>query len=414
MPRLHLLGGMEVDHTADARVVRTLHQPKLRALLGLLACSEAFVSRARLISLIWSESDEERGRAALRKSLHLIRKALGEGAVVRQGEGEVGLSRAVVSDVGEFGRALAQGELERAVELYRGELLAGLYVEGSTEFEWWLERERDRLRMLAEQAALTLATRALESGDPAAALAWALRAGNITPGSTEAVRLAMEARERSGATAEALDHFHRYERDLRREYGLTPSATLRALAEKMRAGGREDAAPAPTAASRELRDPVTGLFNLEGFRLLAADRLAVARRLGNSVVLLRISVLEELPAGVECDTVLPPDSPSIAAFLLATLRVSDLIACLREGELVVLAIEPPGQHREAWWRGITARLRAAPGGASVCPWLSLAVGYAGPPHDHDIDQLLAIAPAEEARLAALGRIRIFPGRVAAS
>lgn len=408
MPRLQLLGGMVIDRADDSRAFAALHQPKLRALLAHLACSDAFVSRARLIALLWPESDEERGRAALRKSLHLIRKAFGESALVRQGEWEVGLSGAVSSDVREFGRAIRNGDLEEAVELYRGELLPGLYVEGSSEFEWWLERERDRLRLLAERAALALARRALEADDVAAAASWAMRAGTIGPSSAEAVRVAMVALDRSGAPAEALEHFHRHERGLLREYGIAPAEPLRGLAKQIRASARPAPPPPPDRPSGALKDPATGLYNLDGFRVLAADRLAVARRLGNSIVLLRIGVLDGPPATADGRTGESPDDSSIAGFLDSTLRASDLTACLREREFVMLAVEPPGQHREAWWRGINARLRAAPGGVSICPWLSLAIGYAGPPHDHTVDQLLDTPAEERARLAAVGPIRIFP------
>lgn len=420
MPRLRLLGGTEVEQVEDSPVVRALRQPKRLALLGYLACQGGFVARSALIALLWPESDEEHGRAGLRKSLHAIRKGLGEGSVISQGEREVGLSAAVASsDVADFTSAMRDGELERAVGLYRGELLPGVYVEGSTDFEWWLERERDRLRLLAEQAALTLANQELTSGTGAGAARWAMRASEITPSSAEAVRVLMVALERSGASAEALDRFLQYSRSLLRDYGLTPPEKLQALADEIRAA-RAPRAPAPMAPRREgVLDPETDLYTLEGFRLLGADRLAVARRLGNGVVLLKMALVDGPPSSCPTGSGPPPDPQMAAAFLKATFRDSDLIARVRDREFVMLAVEPPGRHREASWRGIKARLQSAPNGSSICPWLSISIGYAEPTAKCTVDQLLEEHLEPEAengaaerskRLGGLGGITIFaPG-----
>ena len=48
-------------------------------------------------------------------------------------------------DVLEFEAALKGGEPRQAVEVYAGPFLDGFYLNGTGEFERWMEAERDRV-----------------------------------------------------------------------------------------------------------------------------------------------------------------------------------------------------------------------------------------------------------------------------
>ena len=86
MYRLRLLGGLELEGPSGPLSGRVVQRRQL-ALLALLAASlGGGLSRDKLLGYLWPESNEERARHRLSDTLHVIRKALGEGAVLVSGE----------------------------------------------------------------------------------------------------------------------------------------------------------------------------------------------------------------------------------------------------------------------------------------------------------------------------------------
>src|SRR3989449_4713409 len=83
MIELRMLGRLSLTG-ADGREVRgLLGQPRRLALLAYLAAAspQGFHRRDTLLALFWPELDQEHARAALRQALHVVRDALGAGAV---------------------------------------------------------------------------------------------------------------------------------------------------------------------------------------------------------------------------------------------------------------------------------------------------------------------------------------------
>jgi len=72
---LRLLGMPEVSH---AEQPLTLQTSKVLALLAYLAVEQGVHSRDKIAALLWPESDEERGKASLRRALAFLRKSLHE------------------------------------------------------------------------------------------------------------------------------------------------------------------------------------------------------------------------------------------------------------------------------------------------------------------------------------------------
>ena len=69
------------------------------------------------------------------------------------------------ADVAEFKRALRDGDLERAASLYSGPLLDGFHLDGSGEFERWVNDERSVLAAQVLEVFESLAARAIAAGD---------------------------------------------------------------------------------------------------------------------------------------------------------------------------------------------------------------------------------------------------------
>ncbi len=194
MIELLTLGVLDLRAAEGRELLAVLQQPKRLGLLAYLAADppRRFHRRDSLLALFWPDLDEGHARAALRRSLHFLRRALGPEVLAGRGDEEVGVpEEALWCDATGLDRALRDGDPERAMALYRGPFLDGLHVEGAaSEFQDWLDRERDRLRRQAAAAATLLMERAEREGRAADAARWARRALELMPDDESALRRA--------------------------------------------------------------------------------------------------------------------------------------------------------------------------------------------------------------------------------
>jgi serine/threonine-protein kinase len=131
---LRLLGAVELRHAGGTELVAVIRQPKRLALLAFLALrpGSRWVRRDELLATFWPDLDTEHARASLRRALYFLRQELGEGIVAGRGSEELGVSPgALWCDVTEFQEAIAAREWERALALYRGDLLQGIFIAGA-------------------------------------------------------------------------------------------------------------------------------------------------------------------------------------------------------------------------------------------------------------------------------------------
>ena len=237
MSELRVLGDVDLRGADGARVDSIVAQPKSLALLVYLCLAAQGRPQKRdlLIFVFWPELSETNARNALNQSLYRLRQALGTGSIRSHGTGEVGIDPTELScDALDFLAALDTGNLQAALDLYRGDLLMGLFVSGAPDFERWLEGERTSLRRKAFDGALELGQAAEERNDPTTAVRWYERATAIRPESGVAVRHLMTVLARTGNAAEAVQVFDRFAARLVKDYGLQPSEETRAVVESIR------------------------------------------------------------------------------------------------------------------------------------------------------------------------------------
>src|SRR5213596_677169 len=248
MIELSMLGRLSLTG-ADGREVRgLLGQPRRLALLAYLAAEspQGFHRRDTLLALFWPELDQEHARAALRQALHVVRDALGADAVASRGDEEIGLDFAHVScDVAAFESALRTGQLEEALDLYRGALLEGFFISDAPEFERWLETGRARLQQAAAGAARALAERSESDNDLTRAVRWTRRSIELAPSDEGLVRSLIALLDRQGDRAGALEAYGVFARRVAAEYEAEPAAETRALVAAVRARVRAEPAAAP-------------------------------------------------------------------------------------------------------------------------------------------------------------------------
>src|SRR5580765_4870812 len=106
--RVALIGPVSLTGPNGVSLRRASQQRRI-ALLALVASSPGeVISRDRLLGFLWPDRDEPTARHLLADSIYVLRKTLGEQAIVGSGE-TLRLSMNLVwTDVAEFRRAIAE------------------------------------------------------------------------------------------------------------------------------------------------------------------------------------------------------------------------------------------------------------------------------------------------------------------
>jgi DNA-binding SARP family transcriptional activator len=245
---LRLLGSVEM-RDADGRELHSLpSQPKRFGLLSYLAVAQprGFHSRDKLMGLFWPEATREQARHALNQALHVLRTELGEDVVRSRGDSDVAIDEAAIScDAVEFERAVEDGEFGQALELYRGDLMEGLFVREAPEFERWLENERTRLREKAAGAAWALAHEHVKADCLVDAERTAQRALLLVPTDEGEVRKFIKALADAGDRAAAVRFYEKFAQRLRSEYEIEPDPLTATVAAKLTTASGETVAATP-------------------------------------------------------------------------------------------------------------------------------------------------------------------------
>jgi predicted ATPase/class 3 adenylate cyclase len=243
---LCLFGPLEVRlHGAPLPHLRSRKGHWLLALLALRTGRE--LERSWLAGTLWPDSSQSQALSHLRKSLLDLRRALGPEACRLASPSPqtlcLDLSSAEV-DLLAFDRAIACGDaplLERAVRLYRGQLLEGCAEE-------WVLAERSQ----REQAYLTalehLADHARSRGDAATAEQYLRQVLAVDPLREGTQRALMETLAGDGHYAAATQVYRELRLLLHRELNAAPAPETQALFEQLRAQARRLAQAVPATA----------------------------------------------------------------------------------------------------------------------------------------------------------------------
>ena len=209
---------------------------KTLALLAFLAL-EGQTARSKLSALFWSDNTEEEARRNLRRELHRLREA-GLRDYLEASNDHLSLVGQSATDVRQFEVLTAEGRLEGALRLWRGELLAGLRLENAPEFEIWLETRREALAYTLRKVQLEVAERLEVKGDWHAALQLNQQVLNADRLQERQHREVMRLQYLLGQREAALAQFEDCKLILLTELGLEPLPETLHLAQQIRAAQR--------------------------------------------------------------------------------------------------------------------------------------------------------------------------------
>ncbi len=290
-----LLGPLQVWR-GEVRVDSSLPGRLTRELLALLLLEhDRFVPAERLMEAFWPELGPSAAannlQVTVRKLRHWLEPGLRRGRdsqyLLTEGGGYRLWGEANPLDIDEFAQAAQRGQaalragdlasarpaLERARQLYRGELLADLpYAE-------WAFPMRERLREAHLKVLEALGLVYLRQGQLDAADVVGRQALAIDPLRETFVRLLMQSNAARGQAAEALAAFDGYQRLLSSELGKPPSPETQRLRDDIQSGTLPGGRASVTSAPQGLDLPLAG-------REATLARLREAVRNGAGLVLL--------------------------------------------------------------------------------------------------------------------------------
>lgn len=242
--RFNLLG--EFQYISRAGQAGEIDLAKNIGLLAILLLSKDFsCTRVRLIELLWSDRSKDQGRASLRHSLWSLKQVFSASApdLLQADRKKVRLDAARCStDVSEFFDLSLMGDLrslERAVSLYRGELLDGLSIR-DRQWKQWLGNERDVLQLRYGANLCELCEHYRATGNASALLATGRRLLGHDRLSEDGQRAMMTAYLLLNQRTRALKQYRDFAGLLRLKLNSLPGPAISALYERIKAGAGND------------------------------------------------------------------------------------------------------------------------------------------------------------------------------
>ncbi|MBK8904106.1 MAG: NACHT domain-containing protein [Anaerolineaceae bacterium] len=299
--QLTFFGGFNVASSGKALA---FSRRKVMALLVFLALEAGQAhSRESLMGLLWPDLPEADARNNLRVSLARLRQRLAPAqtavpslitsrAEVRwqiDNAGSVSLDSAafqtLLAQTDDHSHASRQAcpdcqqKLAAAVDIYRGPLLHGFYLDDCPAFEEWLFVWRERLHLQTMEALDELAQGLLENGRLDKATTYTRRQLELDPLHDSAQRRLLHLLAYQGQTAAALSQFQSYKTVLREELGIDPDVALLELVRQIKAGtlpapGTREAEQAKSAVRHNLPENLTPFLGRETELAQLAARLA--------------------------------------------------------------------------------------------------------------------------------------------
>lgn len=224
---------------ANSAAIEGFISQKSRALLAYLALEPRPHNREILAELLWSGVLPHRALGNLRVVLSNLRKLVPDYVIIDQDTVAFDATRPFWLDVQAFESAFTDGSvdaLRRAVALYRGELLDGVYMRDAQLYDDWVLVERERLRQLLLHSLHRLSDALAARGEYTASIEIATRLLAQDPWREEAHRTLMRLLALTGQRTAALAQYKTCRRMLAEELKLAPLEETVDLYECIRRG----------------------------------------------------------------------------------------------------------------------------------------------------------------------------------
>ncbi len=205
---------------------------KISALLYYLAHKNHWVDRNTLAYLFWADIPEENARSNLRKMINRLKSLPYAQALEIE---RTQLRWLIDTDLKAFQNALETENSSQTIGLYTGEFMQGFRLDGASEFEAWLEAERQELFSVWRETVFQLSS-ALEVKGQHEDIANAFeKLHKADPFDEDVLKRYLQSLYLTGRQSKALDTFKQFEQKLKDELGGEPEQATLALVKQIKA-----------------------------------------------------------------------------------------------------------------------------------------------------------------------------------
>ena len=237
MIRLSILGPTELRNHDGVFEHSFLSGPKRLALLAFLVLNSSygFQRRDKILTLLWPEKGQKSARNLLSNMLYHIRHTLGGDSIISRGTEEISINHDVIwCDARDFEEAVDTEKWMRAIELYRGRLLDGLFIPNvSADFEQWLDLERDKFHRMYTESLEHVALLAEKKRNILKAAEWWGKLAEENPFETRFAENLIRVLAVAGKQNEARQKVRDHANILEKEFGADREEMVRKLTEKL-------------------------------------------------------------------------------------------------------------------------------------------------------------------------------------
>jgi DNA-binding SARP family transcriptional activator/tetratricopeptide (TPR) repeat protein len=241
---IRLLGPLEIAVDGRPIVVDTR---KALAIVALVAAEGRPFARDELAAMFWPEADDEAARSALRRTLSVLRTAVGASGLIIE-RTRVAIDQATSVDLTELERlatSTTSDDLEAAVRLARGPFMAGFALRGCPGFDEWQALRGARVERSVGSLLERLAGTRLGAGDAAGAVDLARQRVQLDPLDEVGQRLLIELLAMAGDRRGAIRQYRELVAVYDRELGVAPLRETTDLYDAIREDRFVEARPAP-------------------------------------------------------------------------------------------------------------------------------------------------------------------------
>ncbi len=216
---------------------------KAIALAAYLAVTAVPHTRETLATLLWPDSDRQRGRAALRTTLSVLKKAI-DTEWLRVDGNIISLADGFACDALQFQEKITNSQtlpppeqlklLEEAIALYQADFLAGFTLNDSLLFDEWQFSQTETYRQTLEKALQTAVSLYEQQAQLDKAISAARRWLKLDPLEETVHQQLMRLYAASGQKSAALRQYDALQTVLHEELGVAPTAVSTTLYQAIR------------------------------------------------------------------------------------------------------------------------------------------------------------------------------------
>jgi predicted ATPase/DNA-binding SARP family transcriptional activator len=231
MLEIHTFGSLSIHMGGEE--LRELGSRKAEAILVYLVMEGGIHSRYSLAALFWPESSDSKALTSLRVALSILRKHVGDYLEICQNTIKIRTGSKIYLDVFDLETKLVQGQIEQALEIYRGDFLEGFHIQDTIVFEDWRLWEQERLRKIVISALQNAISNEMESGNLKHGQDLAKQLLKLDDLNEFAHHQYMLSLALDGQRNGALIHYKTYQAILMDSLGIEPSSEIKNLSQQI-------------------------------------------------------------------------------------------------------------------------------------------------------------------------------------